>query len=128
MFQTTEGAKRQVEQVSINTQKRINKVGLLIEDGQWIRGIRMVDEDGCNLVNSIWLPKNDKNHKWVMQSIPPNKEIIGIYGNNDSKRSSLIKSLGFILWTPLGPDEMPPIKVIGRRVERSRNTMQKNRS
>ena len=25
----------------------------------------MVDEDGKNLVNSVWLPKADRNHKWV---------------------------------------------------------------
>ena len=49
----------------------------------------MVDEDGKNLVNSVWLPKADRNHKWVMQQIPDGKEIIGIYGNNDSSKSSV---------------------------------------
>ena len=65
----------------------------------------MVDEDGKNLVNSVWLPKADRNHKWVMQQIPDGKEIIGIYGNNDSSKSSLIKSLGFVLWTVQDPIE-----------------------
>lgn len=66
LFQTIEGMKRELESVSINTQKRIERVGVLIEDEQWIRGIRMVDTDGRKLVNSIWLPKIDKNHRWIM--------------------------------------------------------------
>ena len=72
----------------------------MIEDEQWIRGIRMIDSEGRKLINSVWLPKIDRNHRWIMQPIPKGKEIIGVYGNNDSRKSSLIKSLGFILWSP----------------------------
>ena len=53
----------------------------------------MIDSEGRKLINSVWLPKIDRNHRWIMQPIPKGKEIIGVYGNNDSRKSSLIKQL-----------------------------------
>ena len=85
-----------------------------------------MDEQGNNLVNSIWLMKADKNHKWIVQEIPSGKEIIGVYGNNDSRKSTLIKSLCFILWTPDPNARMCALKNTEKYLKK--RNMNKNKS
>ena len=66
---------------------------------RFIRGLRLIDEEGNNIIDMTWCPSN-MDGDWVTKSIPEHHRIIGLNCRNTKGMYDTMFRLGFQVWKP----------------------------
>ena len=76
---------------------RIKYISMNVWGNDWINGIRLIDESGVAVIDTLWNSNDSYLGDWKGSfEIPAGQSIIGIAAN--TSKSSKITRLGFILW------------------------------
>ena len=67
----------ELERIVIDTRKTIKRVCMQVTPGSQLKGLRLIDDEGCFLVDVTWDLKHGFK-KWVNNDIPEGKAIVGI--------------------------------------------------
>ena len=71
--------------------------------------LKLIDEQGDNILSLNWTKTYDNRGKWFTRDIPDDKEIIGLYCTTEKYNYS-IPFIGFILWSPLAERAYSPLE------------------
>ena len=78
--------------IDIDPSRQIRSISVRSDVAGWIFGLRLMDENGENIVDANWNKVEDGD--WVTKDIPAGEEIIGI------KCDDQIKRIGFMCYRP----------------------------
>ena len=78
--------------IDVDPNRQIRSISVRSDVAGWIFGLRLMDEDGVNIVDENWNKVEDG--EWVTKDIPAGEEIIGI------KCDDQIKRIGFVCYRP----------------------------
>ena len=67
-----------VHRIEIDPTRQIRKIGMKLQGGFDIHGIRFTDEKGEVFVEKIWCTHGTEESKWITKEIPEGLEIIGL--------------------------------------------------
>ena len=78
--------------IDIDPNRQIRSISVRSDPCGWIFGLRLMDEDGVNIVDANWNKVEEGD--WVTKDIPEGEEIIGL------KCDDQIKRIGFMCYRP----------------------------
>ena len=78
--------------IDVDPNRQIRSISVRSDVAGWIFGLRLMDENGVNIVDENWNKVEDG--EWVTKDIPAGEEIIGI------KCDDQIKRIGFVCYRP----------------------------
>ena len=67
----------EIKTIPIDTLRTIRSISLKMHEKKLINGIRLIDEEGNNIVDETWETRFNSG-TWVSKQIPEGEEIIGL--------------------------------------------------
>ena len=83
----------------VDTERKISKVSMNVQEFNFIRGVRLIDENGDFIIDDVFCSENYLGD-WVTHTIPKNHRIIGINLRGVKQDYDNFKRIGIALWKP----------------------------